>query len=56
MIKKVRNTVLWAYVITDLHKGKNIETFYEEELQKANKKEFRLEKVIKTRRDKLYVK
>ena len=48
--------MLWAYVITDLHKGENIETFYEEELQKANKKEFRLEKVIKTRRDKLYVK
>ena len=33
-----------------------IETFYEKELQKTNQKEFRIEKVIKTKGDKLYVK
>ena len=31
-------------------------TFDEKELQKANQKEFRVEKVIKRKRDKLYVK
>ena len=29
-------------------------TFYEEELQKTNEQEFRIEKVIKTKGDELY--
>ena len=33
-----------------------IETFYEKELQKTNQQEFRIEKVIKEKGDKLYVK
>ena len=32
------------------------ETFYEKELQKTNQKEFRIEKVIKRKGNKLYVK
>ena len=32
-----------------------IGTFYEKELQKTNQKEFRIEKVIKRKADKLYV-
>ena len=32
------------------------ETFYEKELQKTNQKEFGIEKVIKRKGDKLYVK
>ena len=56
MIKKVKNTVPLTYVISDL-KGKEIVgTFYKKELQKINKKEFRIEKVIKRKGDKLYVK
>ena len=56
VIKKVKNTVPWTYVISDL-KGKEIVgTFYEKGLQKANQKEFRIEKVIKRKDDKLYVK
>ena len=31
-------------------------SFYEKELQKTNKKEFKIEKVLKTKGDKLYVK
>ena len=31
-------------------------SFYEKEMQKTNKKEFRLEKTLKRKRDKLYVK
>ena len=41
-IKKVKNTVSWAYVISDL-KGKEIVgTFYEKEFQKINQKKFRM--------------
>ena len=55
VIKEVKNTVLWTYVISDL-KGKEIVgTFYEKELQKK-KKEFRVEKLIKRKSDNLYVK
>ena len=35
---------------------KNCWTFYEKEFQKTNEKEFRTEKVIKIKSDKLYVK
>ena len=56
MIKKVKNTVPWTYVISHLNGEKVIGTFYEKELQKANQEEFRMEKVIKKKGDKLYVK
>ena len=56
MIKKVRNTVLWTYVINDLNREKTVGTFYEKELQKIDQNEFRVEKVIKRKGDKLYVK
>ena len=56
VIKKVKNTVPWTYVINDLNSEKVIETFYEEELQKTNRKEFRIEKRIKRKGQKLYVK
>ena len=56
MIKEVKNTVPWTYVINDLNGEEIIGTFYEKELQKTNQKEFRIEKVIKKKDDKLYVK
>ena len=46
VIKKVKNTVPWTYVINDLNGEEIIGTFYEKELQKTNQKEFRIEKVI----------
>ena len=56
MIKKIKNTVPWAYAISDL-KGKEIvETLYEKDLQKTNLKEFSVEKVMKKTCDILYVK
>ena len=56
VIKKVKNTVPWTYVINDLN-GEEIKgTFYEKELQKTNQEEFRIEKVIRRKGDKLYVK
>ena len=56
MIKKVKNTVLWTYAISDLKDEEIAQTFYEKGLQKTNQKEFRAEKVIKRKDHKLYVK
>ena len=40
----------------DLNCEEIVETFYEKELHKTNKKKFRIEKLIKKKGDKLYVK
>ena len=56
IIKKIKNTVPWTYVINDLNGEEIIGTFYENELQKTKQNEFRIEKVIKKKGDKLYVK
>ena len=56
MIEKVENTVPWTYVISDLKKEGTVVNFYIKELQKANQKDFRIEKVIKRKGDKLYIK
>ena len=45
--KNVINTVLWRYVISDLNEKEIIKTFNEKVLQKANKKEFSIEKIVK---------
>ena len=44
------------YVISDPKGEEIVGTFYEKELQKTNQKDFRVEKVIKRKDDKLYVK
>ena len=56
VIKRIKNTIPWTYVINDLNGEKIIGSFYEKELRKTNQKEFRIEKVIKRKRNKLYVK
>ena len=56
VISKIKNTVPWTYVLNDLNGEKVIGTFYEKELQNTNQKEFRIEKVLKKKGDKLYVK
>ena len=56
IIKKIKNTVPWTYVINDLNGEEIIGTFYEKELQGTNQQEFKIEKVIKKKGDKLYVK
>ena len=43
-------------MISDLNREKIMGTFYEKKLQKANEEDFRIEKVIKKKGDKLYVK
>ena len=56
VISKIKNTVPWTYVINDLNGEEIIGIFYEKELQKTNQKGFRIEKVLKKKGDKLYVK
>ena len=53
---KVKNTVPWTYGINDLNGEEITGTFYKTELQKTNQEEFRIEKVIKRKGDKIYVK
>ena len=56
MIKEVKNTVPLRYVITDPNGEEITETIYEKELEKTNQQNFRIEQVIKRKKNKLYVK
>ena len=56
VIKEIKNTVPMTYVTNDLNGEENIGTIYEKELQKTNQEEFRIEKVIKKKRNTLHVK
>ena len=56
VVDKVKNTVPWTYEINDLNEKRIVGTFYEKELQKTDQKEFRIEKVIRQKGGKLYVK
>ena len=53
VIKKIKNTAPWTFVKDDLN-GKNIiGIFYIKELQKTNQTEFKVNKEIKKKGDKL---
>ena len=56
IIKNVKNTIPWTCVIHDLNDEQITGTFYAKELQMTNQEEFRIEKVIRQKGDKLYVK
>ena len=58
MVSKIKNTVsvFKNYAIGDLNGEGITGSFYEKELQKTNQEEFRIEKVIKRKGDKLYIK
>ena len=56
IIKKLKNTVPWTYIISDLNGEEIAGSFYENKLHKTNQKELRIEKMIKNRGNKLYVK
>ena len=55
-VSKIKNTVPWTYVVNDLSGEKITGSFYEKELQKTSQEKFRIEKVLKRKGDKLYVK
>ena len=56
VISKIKNTVPWTYVINDLNGEEIIGTFYEKEQQTTIQREFRIEKVIKKKGNKFYMK
>ena len=56
LIKKVKNIVPRTYAISDLKREEVVGTFYKKLLQKKSQKQFRVEKIIKRKGDKLYVK
>ena len=47
VVSKIKNTVPWTYVISDLNGEKIDGSFYEKELQNTSQEKFRIEKVIK---------
>ena len=55
VISKIKKTVPWANVIINLNREEVVRTFYEEDLQKNNQEEFRIEKVIKRKGNKLHM-
>ena len=56
VVSKIKNTAPWTYVVSDLSGEKIPVSFYKKELQKASQEKFRIEKVLKRKGDKLYVK
>ena len=56
VVSKIKNTVPWTHVISDLNSEPITGSFYEKELQKTNQEKFRIDKVLNTKGDKLYVK
>ena len=55
VVSKIKNTVPWTYVVSDLNGEEITGSFYEKELQKTSQEKFRIEKVLKRKGDKLYV-
>ena len=53
---KIKNTVPWTYIVSDLNSEEITENFYEKELQKTSQEKLRIEAVLKRKGDKLYVK
>ena len=56
VISKTKNTVPWTYVVSGFNDEEITGSFYEKELQKTSQEKFRIEKVLKKKGDKLYVK
>ena len=56
VVSKIKNTVPWTYIINDLNGKEIIGTFYEKELRNTNQQKFKIEKIIRKKGDKLYVK
>ena len=52
IIKKIKSTMQWTYVISDLNGEEIIGTLYENELQGTRQNECRIEKVMKRKGDK----
>ena len=47
IVSKIKNTVSWTYVVSDLNGEETTKSFYEKELQKAIQEKSRIEKYLK---------
>ena len=56
VVSKIKNTVLWTYLISDLNGEEITGIFQEKEVQKSSQEKFRIEKVLKRKGDEVYVK
>ena len=56
VVSTIKNTVQWTYVVGHLNSEEITGSFYEKELQKTSQEKLRIEKVLKRKGDKLYVK
>ena len=56
VVSEIKNNAPWTYVISDLNGEEIFGSFYKKELQKTNQEKFRIEKIIKRKGDKPYVK
>ena len=56
LMKKIKNIVPWTCVISDLEGEEIVGNVLRKGIAKNNQKEFKFEKVIKRKGDKLYVK
>ena len=54
VIRKVKNTVPWTQVVSDLKGEEIVGGFHKKESQKSNQKEFRVEKVTERKGNKLF--
>ena len=54
VIKKVKNTVSWTSVISDLNGEEIVGTFYKNNCRKHMKKSFRVEKALQRKDNKIY--
>ena len=55
-LKNIKNTIPWKYFISDLDGEEIVGRFHEKELHKANRKVFKVKKVINRESNKLYAK
>ena len=53
VVSEIKNTVAWTYIVSDMNGEETTGSFYEKELQKTSQEEFRIEKVLKRKGDKL---
>ena len=56
VVSKIKNAVPWTFAVNDLNGEPITKSFYEKELQKNSQEKFRIEKVLKRKGNKLYVK
>ena len=56
VIKKIKSRVLWTYVVSDLNDEIIVGKSSEKEVQKISQTEFKVEKIIKRKGDRLFIK